>query len=68
MDTLVSMDIYTPKNAKIQTRTHKMEVSEKSEYEHLESHTRGRGFESPCPQDKGAVKLVYFIKPCQGFL
>ena len=42
------MDIYTPEKCKKQTKTHKMEVLDKLEREHLESHSRGPGFESLC--------------------
>ena len=36
------MDTYAPKNAKIQTKTHEMEVLEALENETLESHARVR--------------------------
>ena len=39
MEILDAMDIYTLKNAKIQTKTHEMDVLEAVENETLESHT-----------------------------
>jgi len=48
METLDSIGIYNLKNAKNQTKTHKMEILEELESEPLELHSRGPGFESLC--------------------
>ena len=40
MEILDSMDIETPKTAKIKTKTHEMDVLEAVENETLESHSR----------------------------
>jgi hypothetical protein len=41
------MDIYPPEKYKNKQK-HRMEVLEELEHEHLESHSRGPGFESLC--------------------
>ena len=43
---LDAMDMWALKNAKIQTKTHEMDVLEAVENETLESHNRSRGFEA----------------------
>jgi hypothetical protein len=48
------------KNAKIQTKTHEMDVLETVENETLESHSRGPGFESLCAHNNEPSGSLFF--------
>jgi hypothetical protein len=63
MEILNSKDIYTPKNAKNQTKSHKMDVLEALEDESLESHSRGLGFESLCAHKTTSQEVVFLFQP-----